>query len=134
MTARHLGLYSWFVYRFTMPAQLQAYATLEYALRERLEGLGLPTSSSVHGRLEFAIANGYLQQEKFRDWPGGTAAADGAPERTWLDSWILQMPERISYMRNDLAHGNFTLYPHHGFTLHVVADAINQLYSADTQR
>ncbi len=36
LTARHLELYSWFVYRFTMPAQLQAYATLEYALRKRL--------------------------------------------------------------------------------------------------
>jgi hypothetical protein len=128
LTARHLALYSWFVYRFAMAAQLQAYASLEYALRERFKELGLNAPGTLRGLLEFAAARGFLENEHFRDWPGHEAHHHPDADSDWLESWIRRMPEIISYFRNDMAHGSFTLTPHYSIALRFAADAINQLY------
>lgn len=127
LTAKHLALYSWFVYRFTMPAQLQAYASIEYALRERFKELDLPAPLHLRGQLEFAAARNFLTNEGFCDWPGHVSPADRT-NRKWLENWIARMPETVSYFRNELAHGSFLLYPQHEFVLRFAADAINQLY------
>ncbi len=128
LVARHMALYSWFVLRFTMPAQLQSYATLEYALREHF---GFPSSKRSPGLknlLEMAIAGEALREERFRDWPGhpgfdGEISAGGVS-----GEWLRRLPDPLSRLRNSLAHGSTDLYSEHLRVLRMVADAINQLY------
>lgn len=68
-TARHLLLYSWFVYRFVSVAQMQAFASLEYALRVRL-GYRDQQRPYLTQLLEEAVRQGAFRDDKFRDWPG----------------------------------------------------------------
>jgi hypothetical protein len=65
-TARNLFLYSWFVYRFQTVAELQAYATLEFALGKRLEAEGIGHIQNLSPRLKFAVKNGWLRADGVR--------------------------------------------------------------------
>lgn len=123
LTARHLAIYSWFVYRFTMVAQMQAYATLEFALRERFGYSKANKPPAFRKLLDRAISENLLRDEAFRDWPqrGMSVAAGTKP-------WVSNLPEVITGFRNELAHGSQTLAPMHFLVLRIVADAINQLY------
>ncbi len=126
VTAKHLALYSWYVYRFVMPSQLQAYATLEYALRERIT---TTKREGLKALLAKATAQGLVHQHLIRDWPGHNeqiASKTPSSSAKWLES----LPEFISVFRNDLAHGSFTLWPDGGRTLRIVADIVNHLYPA----
>lgn len=127
LTARHLELYSWFVYRFTMVAQLQAYATLEYALRERLGHAEVERRPGLRQLLSSAVERGFVEEQKIRDWPGHREDIPEA-ERFCPGEWLRRLPEFIARFRNDLAHGSFTLMPDGGRALRVVGDIINQLY------
>lgn len=125
LTARHLALYSWFVYRFEMIAQLQAYATLEYALRDRLGYRDDDKPPTLRPLLNTAIKQGLLKEPRLRDWPGhqddlGPSYRDG--------DWLRKLPELIAYFRNVLAHGSYFLMPDGGRALRLTADIINQLY------
>ncbi len=72
-TARNLYLYSWHVYRFYMVAAVQALATLEFGLRERLPKR-LPKEyqwqkePSLSGLLRYAADQGLIRNEGFRRW------------------------------------------------------------------
>ena len=127
VTARHLAVYSWFVYRFCMVAQSHAYATLEYALRERLNYGGVDRPPTLRPLWREAIRKGLLKDEDFRDWPGrGAGAHSGSTE------WVRRITDSLADLRNGLAHGSFSLYPEHWRMLRIVADAINQLYPVVT--
>jgi hypothetical protein len=126
-TARHLALYAWFVYRFHMPSQLQAYATLEYALRERLGYAERNHPPGLKELLTEASTKGLLLEERIRDWPGHRRQ----PSVWSLDpagSWLTIVADVLPRFRNDLAHGSFTLSPDGGRTLRIVADIVNQLW------
>ncbi|HEX2219343.1 MAG TPA: hypothetical protein VHG35_11115 [Gemmatimonadales bacterium] len=125
VTARHLVVYSWFVYPFVMLAQSHAYGTLEYALRERLGRAKDERPPTLRALWDMAIKRRLLRDEGFRDWPRRHGAAPGAMPST---EWVRQIGESLAGLRNDLAHGSFSLYPEHWRLLPLVADAINQLY------
>lgn len=125
VTARHLVVYSWFVYPFVMLAQSHAYGTLEYALRERLGRAEDERPPNLRSLWEMAIKRGLLRDEGFRGWPGRHLAVPGAKPST---EWVRRIGESLAGLRNDLAHGSFSLYPEHWMLLPMVADAINQLY------
>jgi hypothetical protein len=125
LTARHLALYAWYVYRFNTVAQLQAYASLEYALRERLGHADDDRPPGLRVLLTEAIDIGLLDERRIRDWPGHAGAI--APGYVSGD-WLRRLPEPVAMLRNDLARGSFTLNPDGGLTLRIVADIINQLY------
>jgi hypothetical protein len=130
LTARHLALYAWFVYRFSMPSQLQAYATLEYALRERLGYADGEHPPGLKRLLTEASSRGLLQEERIRDWPGHRREPSVSSEFP-SGSWLTIVADALPYFRNDLAHGSFTLSPDGGRTLRVVADIVNQLWLPD---
>jgi hypothetical protein len=125
ITARHLVVYSWFVYPFVMVAQSHAYTTLEYALRERLGRGKEDHPPSLHHLWQIAIARGLLQDDCFRDWPGRHTSPRDTPPST---EWVTLITKSLSALRNDLAHGSYSLYPEHWRVLAFVADAVNQLY------
>jgi hypothetical protein len=67
--ARNAFVYSWFVYEFATLAEQQCYATLEMALRHRLDP-GAPANTTrspgLHGLLKSAVEHGWLRREDFR--------------------------------------------------------------------
>lgn len=74
-TARNLYLYAWHVYRFYMAAEMQAYATLELGLRQRLPERLPPQyqnpkteKAMLFGLLSYAIDQGYVRNDGFRRW------------------------------------------------------------------
>jgi hypothetical protein len=134
MTAKHLALYAWFVYRFHMTANLQAFASLEYALRERLiqaipratgtknKNARRPVRPTLKVLLTQAIESGLVDN----------VTVPGRPEseldRESYKEWLRRLPAVLTDQRNRLAHGSFELMPTSGWTLLVVAEIINKLY------
>lgn len=92
-TALNLFLYSWFVYRFTMPAMKQALASCEFALRRT------------------------AQRHNYNNIRGFRKLLQKAHTENWIDLKLLNPgiePERqleiLVHFRNDLSHGNHTLF------------------------
>ena len=89
--ARNLLLHSWFVYRFCMTAELVAYSSAEYALRERIlpEQLGRSGSSTPTFRemLSYAVAQGWFADDRFRTYQRS---------REWRSEFLEKMRERES--------------------------------------
>ena len=100
--ARNLCLYSWYCYSFHNIACLQAYSTIELALRIRL-GKAEDTKSTLRPLLDEALAKGLISE----DW----------------------MPEGISYLRNISAHGKLVIHPWSVMLLRRSADVINQIFA-----
>ncbi len=89
-TAKNLYLYALFASRFYSVAEQQAFASLEFALREKFKmelksGRVKRVPHGVGNLLEAAIESGFIPEEKF----------------TWLDDFIHGIPR----IKNDYADG-----------------------------
>lgn len=129
-TAQNLLVYSWYFYPFQMAAELNAYASLEFALRERLRP-GDP-KLGFKDLLRQAHAMKLIADDRFELFTPRTAPSrlpkdvDAAVQvRTYVDVLIDTMPS----LRNYLAHGTTMLAPNAATTLLLCADLINQLYA-----
>ncbi|MEG3620115.1 hypothetical protein V5T82_16745 [Magnetovibrio sp. PR-2] len=129
--SRNLYIYSWYVYRFTSPAQAQAYATLELALRTRFEELGIKFNKRRDGLsvlLQKAIKKGFLRD-------GGFPHLKHTPIADSLDpngvEYCQMLPKIISTFRNSFAHGGTTLLnlPPSLMALQATSAIIHQIYS-----
>ena len=159
-TAKNLYLYAWFVYRFHMVAEQYAFSTLELALRERLLEIGLVSSDRLPGlsaMLKLARSKGLITNERLvrrNDWTMRIAQRrykhsemrrmieDGISQLAIDDSlavptaeefnfdWIGHFIQHIPVQRNSHAHGTTSLYPNVLWTFEIVAELINQLFSA----
>jgi hypothetical protein len=101
--ARNLIVYSWFVYSFNVVAAMQAFASLEMALRD------------ITGEEETAFKN--LLDKVFKGRK--LVSAFGPP---------IELSKAISKLRNDLAHGGPTLHGQGLALVGMCADLINELY------
>jgi hypothetical protein len=101
--ARNLALYSWFVYSFNVVASMQAYASLEVALKQKA------------GKKRISLKKSLARAFKGRQLSGGL----GPP---------IDLSEAIAYLRNDLAHGNPTLHGQGIAALELCAELINELF------
>lgn len=121
--ARNLYLYSFFVYRFGVVACTQALQTLEYALRERtiLEGVTIK-QAGLSSLLRYAVKNGWLSDRAFTD----IGLERGRPR----NAYSKRLSKILPGLRNDLAHGTFTLFPPHEALkqLRICASIINHMY------
>ncbi len=139
-TARHLLLYSWYVYPFIVVAELQAYASLEFALKWRIEDVSGSGRWGLRKCMRHAIAQGWFRDEGVR---GGAHARAGyvdflesvglADKEQKLDesdpqAYVKLLAEIFPRDRNELAHGSPRLEPGGYVTLDLVARLINQLY------
>jgi hypothetical protein len=97
--ARNLALYSWLVYSFNMVAAMQAFASLEMAVRSRTANKEI----SFNQRLNKVF--------KKRKLAGGMSVA-----------------KVVSKLRNDLAHGSTTIHGQGLECLHMCSELINELY------
>jgi hypothetical protein len=112
--ARSAFVYSWFVYEFATLAEQQCFATLEMALRHRLDPPALPNTTRSPGLdklLKATVKDGWLNRDDFMV-PGGLCLLDFIPRS-----------------RNHVMHGNVQLLPQGTpDILRLCADVINRLY------
>jgi len=138
-TARNLLLYTWFVYEFQTVAELQAYGTLELALRlRRGRRADEKRLSSLSKLLDEAIAAGWFDaaepicharmiryQGWYRQFFSTTSTASPLPSKEWFRRVVAAVPDQ----RNHIAHGNPKLYLSGAFEcLEFCATLINSLF------
>ena len=150
-TARNLMLYAYFVFEFQTQAELQAYAALEFALRERF---GNPTREikrsdeikiiplMLKELLQRAVKEKLIQPERLPSWEWANE------RRKWFASfyggefvpisagdWLEIILKHITDFRNHIAHGNPLLHLPHSFTqIELCADMINALYPITNEK
>lgn len=139
--ARNLLLYSWFVYDFSTPALGQAYVSVEFAIKERLNADGTPPKErwGLKRLLREAIDRGWLKDGGFphlqhRADPTTTELVrreNFDPEGT---AYCMMLLDALPNLRNSLAHGStFLVGPDASLApLKVCAAIINQLYPDET--
>jgi hypothetical protein len=101
--ARNLAIYSWFVYSFNVVAAMQAFASLEMAVKEK--------TGDTRTNLKSQLDNVF----KGRQLVTGVAPA-------------VDLSRAISWLRNDLAHGSTTLHGQGLILIRTCADLINELF------
>jgi hypothetical protein len=151
-TSRNLFLYSWFLWRFAMVAQLYSYVSLELALRHRamMENQIVPDSTPGLARLlALAIKHKWIVIRDLPEYIALDLAQKAALER-WsqvysepelASIWAPQVdPNKYSEMvakvvpslRNELAHGTTFLFGNPYATLVRCRDMISQLFPLST--
>jgi len=113
--ARMLGIYAWLYYPFHQVAELKAFSTVEMALRLRFP----EKKGALNKLLSFAIEEGVIVDKGFSH----IDVRDDDPT-----SYSKNLPGVVSFLRNDLAHGSWTLHPGSLSTLRNCAEIINQLF------
>ena len=112
--AKMLCVYAWLYYPLHQVAELKAFSTLEMGLRIRF-----PQFRNFKRLLTCAVEQGYIKDEGM----SGIAIDTNDPL-----SYSRRLPELITSMRNDLAHGTVTLHPGSIFTLNNCAEILNQVF------
>jgi len=101
--ARNLAVYSWFVYSFNVVAAMQAFASLEMAVKEKT-----------------GDKKGSLKSQLDKVFKGRQFVSGFAPP--------VDLSKAISWLRNDLAHGSPTLHGQGLTFLRTCAELINELF------
>lgn len=139
-TARQLLLYSWYVYPFIVVAELQAYTSLEFALRWCIRDVRGCARWGLARCMKHAITQGWLRDEGVREGARartshtdfleaiGLADKEGKLDESHPQAYIKLLSDIFPRARNELAHGSPRLEPGGYVTLDLVARLINQLY------
>lgn len=145
-TAKNLALFAWYVYRFVPVAELHAFISIEFALREKTGNKKAP----LKNLLQHSIDEGWLSNEKLTHWKRVTEnqlmrhkeAVEFArefdrelPEEPQYWDYLAVLKEYIPYFRNTYAHGSASIAPWPYKALQDSAEIINQLYpSVETDK
>lgn len=113
--AKNVAAYSWYCYPFHQICEMKAYATVEYALKQRLD-----RQWPFPKLIKTSIAWGLIKDKGFSHLKKPINENSIA----YSESLIEIMPK----LRNGLAHGGTTLHPGAVSALRICADFINQLY------
>lgn len=125
-TVKNVYLYSWFVYRFQPVAELHSLACLEFALRERLandirEGNLKEKRPGLQSLMKYAINNQLVKNEGFARWIQ-------AEDTEW--DLLASLQKSLPRIRNDYAHGSYSLTPTALGIIELVHEIINQLFAS----
>jgi len=139
-TAKNLAFFAWHVYRFIPVAELHAFISIEFALREKTGNRNAPFKKL----LQRSIDEEWLSNEKFSQWQRVTkhkafrykqdvelakVLDTKPPEEPQYWDYLTVLKEHIPYFRNTYAHGSSSISPWPYQTLEDSAEIINQLYS-----
>lgn len=142
-TARNLVLYSWFVYEFSITAELHAYGCVELALRERAGGT-LGRNLGLKKLLTHAITEDWIRDTGFRFWRERVAEWEsGAEYRTMLEEdgfrfepfptdphhYAKILADALPALRNHMAHGEGGMLRHALRTLVLCIDILDQVFA-----
>src|SRR5882724_2865566 len=139
--AKNLLLYSWFVHRFISVAELQVYASAEFALRERI-GDAAGEKATLRRLLDYAVKHEMIDDSGFSHYVrlrqesaeieqmlheiGDGSTMNNEPIDQQEYSRVLV--ETIPKLRNVFAHGTNSLIPRTFLTFRICCDLINQLF------
>lgn len=142
--SRNLFLYSWFVYEFTTPAAMQAFASVELALRVRLwdKDHRKYRPQKLRQLLQIAVDRHWIQDSGFPhlheieqwrksiNWEAIGTSPNSGPSSNDLQAYSRQLPDSLAALRNSLAHGSPFLDTPGGalFTLSITGAIINQVF------
>ena len=129
-TAQNLLLYSWFFYPFNVTAELLAYITVEFALKERFN---TEKKQSFKCLVKLAIKSGLVKDEGFshiyvRPELDGYMKQKVNSASLETKSYSEILIKNIPFLRNELAHGSRTLHPNGVTTVRICSEFINQLF------
>lgn len=130
--ALNMWLYSWFYYPLNSEAGFLAIRALENALKQRLS---IKKSCGLKFLLKQAVDKGLFKEEKFtRDEVPEEVVKyfekrAGKPLRTQPDTFIQDLPETLSSIRNSYAHGDLNIHLYGAKQLRLISEIINQLYT-----
>ena len=141
-TARNLYLYSWFVYRFYPVAELQAYASLEFALKEKFKKEKLRTPIGLRLLLKNALKKDWIRDEGIRHYNRidkrrneyKTLVQDvydfeqERANKQNTNEYVKILVDALPSLRNTMAHGSSYLTNRVYLTFEICCDLINQLY------
>lgn len=146
--ARHLLLYSWFVWDFRVPCQLYAYASLELALRIRAiqaREIKRASQKTLGPLLQIAFKRKWIAVSQLSEYRLIDANQKAAYER-WsrlfeeketILTWAPQVDPKkytailaryIPFARNELAHASPYIPGNPIGTLHTCSELIRQLF------
>lgn len=120
--ARNLALYSWFVYSFHPVAMMKVFSTVESALKIRLG----QHKYGFKGLLKKSVKLGLLKDSGFNHIE--------TPDDNNCIEYSKRIPDIVSKLRNDLAHGEVLLVPWGISNLRICADIINQLFENEINK
>ncbi|MFQ5715371.1 MAG: hypothetical protein ACE5GU_15210 [Candidatus Scalinduaceae bacterium] len=128
-TARNLLVYSWFFYPFNVTAQLLAFISVEFALKEKT----CETDASFKKLLKLAVKKKWINEKGFShikvnddiSKENHLIEKDNTEAHNYCDALVEAMPK----LRNALAHGNDMLHNRGYLSVRICADFINQLFS-----
>jgi hypothetical protein len=128
-TVKNVYHYSWFVYRFQPVAELHSLACLGFTLRERptneiRAGKISDERPGLHSLMKYAIENQLVKNKGFARW---IQAED--PEWDLLAS----LQNALPHIRNDYAHGSYSLTQTALGIIELVYEIINQLFASPIQ-
>tara|TARA_R110000868_G_scaffold13465_1_gene62815 strand:- start:117 stop:737 length:621 start_codon:yes stop_codon:yes gene_type:complete len=138
-TAKNLALFAWNVYRFTPVAELYAFISIEFALREKTGDRKKPFSSLF----KQAVTKGWLSNERFSQWKNITEQRESnyqldimiaedaefpLPPKPEYWDYLEVLGKYITHFRNSYAHGSSSLAPFAYKALRDSAEIINQIY------
>src|SRR6267154_4993214 len=143
-TARNLILYSWFVYRFQSVGELQALASLEFALRQRCEREGVEVPQGLRKLLQHAIQARWVSSEQMSGYRESQDRRRAFIESTSFpfvgrqecipqldpDAYLEQLADALPRLRNEFAHGSGMLLGQGVQILRLCADFINQVFDS----
>ena len=129
-TVKNVYLYSWFIYRFQPVAEMQSLSCLEFALRMRLTdeiqaGKLKEKRPGLQRLMRYAIDQSLVKNEGF-------ARLVRAQDPEW--ELLASLEKALAGIRNDYAHGSYTLMPTALGIIELVHEIINQLFAALADR
>lgn len=144
-TAKNILLYSWYVSRFSPVSELQAYISLEFALRLRTMGDHKEGENVGLGKLlSTAVSHGWLtndgirqhkrieerQKEAQHQLGEFQLNTKGNPVQEINEEYVSMLSKVLPKARNMLAHGSeyINLISNAYLTLEICCDLINQLF------
>lgn len=134
-TAQNLLVYSWFYYPFNVSAQLQALASVEFALKIKA-GLRFTPNGRPPGLkqlLEKAVKENWISDDNFSEIREMKAQASGKLSFTTIEGKLVEtytetLKECLPKLRNMLAHGDSVLHGQGATWVWICAELINQLF------
>ena len=134
-TAQNLLVYSWFYYPFNVSAQLQALASVEFALKIKA-GLRFAPNGRPPGLkqlLEKAIKENWISDDNFSEIRQMKEQASGTLSFNTIEGKLVEnytetLKESLPKLRNMLAHGDSILHGQGATWVWICAELINQLF------
>lgn len=135
-TAQNLLVYSWFYYPFNVSAQLQALASVEFALKIKA-GLRITLNGRPPGLkklLAKAVKENWISDDNFSEIREMKTQSSGklsfrTIEGELVESYCEMLMENLPELRNMLAHGESILHGQGATWVWICAELINQLFA-----